>query len=142
MMKDLEGLNINSSESYWKEFIFEEITNRKEFSSITKEKVEEIKNIALNQNSYSYRHFGGCEAVRDVRVSPEGVFVEVDQDLFDLLNQTKATEEIFSNGEKNTIEVGIGEYQIWRMSEAYSSIRFNEGDDDLPIFVNGKRLSW
>lgn len=141
-MRDLDSLDIGSSENYWKEFIFKEITRRKEFSSITNEKIEEIRNIALKQDSYSYRHFGGCEAVRDVRISSEGVFVEVDQKLFDLLNQTKVSEKVSldSDNEVRFIKIGVGEYQIWRMSEAYNSIRFKEGDDDLPIFVNGKRF--
>ena len=142
IMRDLDNFDINAGEDFWKEFIFTEISKRDEFIDVSKEKLEEIKKIALKQNSYSYRHFGGCEAVRDVRVSPDGVFVEVDPDVFDFLNQTKVSERVFSNGESISIEVGVGEYQIWRMSEAYSSIRFREDDIDLPIFVNGDRLSW
>jgi hypothetical protein len=45
------------------------------------------------------------------------------------------------NGKKRNEKVGVGEYQIWRMSEAYDSIRLSSNGMGLPIYVNGKEWS-
>ncbi len=91
------------------------------------EKQEDVRFIGMQQSSYDFRHFGGTEAITEVqlksipRLEPEPgqgdipcVVVTVNRQHFEDLNKVKVNEE--------GILVGIGEYQIWRASDAYKSL--------------------
>lgn len=133
----------NLLDGYWKELIFNQILNSHDVSSLTDQQIEEVKKIALLQNSQSYRHFGGCEPIKDILIDSKGVHIKFDTDIFNELNKTKVEEKVVDNltGEKIIVKIGIGEYQIWRMLAAYASIRFNEGDQNIPIYVNDELYS-
>lgn len=107
------------------------------YKQISAELKEDIRHIAMYLGSSDVRHFGGCEAVRDVRLvsQPKGtlvsglqppaprVIVTVDKDVFDKLNAIRVTETSPSlDGTPQSVSVGVGEYQIWRANDAYRSI--------------------
>lgn len=87
---------------------------------------DKIREIAPYQNSVSFRHFGGCEAVMGVKLVGSELLVTVDKVKFLDLNQVKVAEKtVDKNGVKHDTTVGVGEYQVWRAREAYESIRIN-----------------
>jgi hypothetical protein len=99
--------------------------------------IEKIREIAIKQDSESYRHFGGCEAIKDVQINGERIDIQVDEAKYAELNETKVKEkETDAAGKEVSVEVNIGKYQIWRMAQAYKSI-FIQDNNHLQIFVNG-----
>jgi len=88
-----------------------------------------IRGIALKQNSESIRHFGGCEAVDEIKfeMSKAGVpmvLVQVNRAKFEKLNAIQVNEQSLDRtGKPHDMIVGVGEYQVWRAKEAYASIR-------------------
>jgi hypothetical protein len=102
-----------------------------------------------NGNDQDIRHYGGCEAIQDVRISSvdgeDRVDITVDENLYESLNETRVSEKSLVAGTTKTekISVGIGEYQIWRMSDAYNSIGLSGKDENgkikpISIYVNEK----
>ncbi|GAB7522153.1 hypothetical protein [Paraburkholderia sp. 2C] len=77
-----------------------------------------LRDVGYRLNGESIRHFGGCEAIEDVKVARGKVWVTVDEPLYQRLNEVKDPDG-----------VGIGEYQIERARQAFSSLT-----------INGKRL--
>ena len=60
----------------------------------------------------------------------------VDQAKFEELNRTRVSETTYKvDGSKESVRVGIGEYQIWRAYEAYRSLK-NAGQNLTIIVVN------
>lgn len=104
--------------------LIDSIFMQEHIANLDKDIKEEVRYIGMQQSSYDFRHFGGTEAVREVKLTGikplEGedlipcVVVTVDLKLFNELNAVKVSEE--------GVKVGVGEYQIWRASDAYKSI--------------------
>lgn len=119
------------------------------YAHLPPERRDEIHHIAMPLSSADVRHFGGCEAVRGVKLvkkpaaasaaaasgaagaaaasgAPQPaplVIVTVDLLTFNRLNAVRVTETSPSiSGETQSIAVGVGEYQIWRANDAYRSI--------------------
>jgi hypothetical protein len=99
--------------------------------------IDKICKIAIKQDSESYRHFGGCEAIEDVKINGGRIDIQVDETKYTELNNTNIEESIQYKGKNRKINVGVGEYQIFRMSEAFKSLHIQQGGNDLQIFVNG-----
>jgi hypothetical protein len=136
----LEGADTKQCDKYWKNFILDNIIDRN-YQTTDPETVDKIREIAVKQNSESYRHFGGCEAITDVKVindSDGRIDIQVDINKYNELNKTKVEETIATAGDnKIKKRVGVGEYQVWRMSEAYASIKVSNNNNSLPIYING-----
>jgi len=92
---------------------------------IDPETAENIKKIGLMQNEQSYWHFGGCEAVNDIKLEGSTVGITVDGEKMTELNKSFAKE---NNCE---INIPVGLYQVWRMTSAYASIKVA----DMPIDI-------
>ncbi len=112
--------------------LIESILFDPEYRDLPIEVQEEVQRIGMLQSSVDLRHFGGCEAVLDVQLrgirSETGtnipmVVVTVDSKLFHELNTIRVTEASTNlKGQTQSVVVGVGEYQIWRASDAYRSI--------------------
>jgi hypothetical protein len=91
----------------------------------TAQDVANIQKILNAQNSESYRHFGGCLAVRGVQLKGSKLQVTVNRAQYDKLNQVKVKENVVDNKtrQKSTADVGIGEYQIFRARQAFGSLK-------------------
>jgi hypothetical protein len=77
-----------------------------------------IREVGYRLNGESIGHFGGCEAVEKVDVKPGKVIVTVSEPAYRKSNEAK-----------DPAGIGIGEYQIERARQAFSSLT-----------INGKRL--
>ena len=105
---------------------------QEKYSGLSDATKEAIETIGMQQSSFDLRHFGGCEAILNVELVPvslhEGknlpkVIVTIDPSRFDDLNRIRITESSTDlEGNNHSVTVGIGEYQIWRASEAFRSI--------------------
>ncbi len=115
----------------FKETFIEKVLSKDEYQAMPDEMKDKIRKNSLDSDTISMRHFGGCESISDVRLekSKDGevgvsmVIVTVDRAQFDKLNETTVTETSRDDqGNKSTVTVGVGEYQVWRAEEAYNSI--------------------
>jgi hypothetical protein len=79
----------------------------------------QLSKISKSVNDISFRHFGGVMAIQDVGVKNGVLTVKVNRAEYEKLNQTKVTEK---NNAGQKVSVGVGDYQIWRTKEAFSSI--------------------
>ncbi|MDR2063865.1 MAG: hypothetical protein LBQ02_03730 [Candidatus Nomurabacteria bacterium] len=141
MLAKLEKTSDKALIKQWKESVVDALV-REKYPSLDETTINKIKEIAVKQNAESYQHFGGCEAIEDVKIANGRVEITVDMAKFNELNETKVKEKTISkDGEEEDVEVGVGAYQIWRMSEAYGSIRLSGNDTGLPIYVNGEEWS-
>lgn len=119
------------------------------------ETAEKLRELAVLCNEVSFRHFGGCEAVLGVGVASDKtdgdrVEVLVDHEQFKKLNETVVQERVHElGGGESTFDIGVGDYQIWRMQQAYKSIRLTppqagQAETDagagLPIHVYAARI--
>ncbi|TSC86561.1 MAG: hypothetical protein G01um10148_547 [Parcubacteria group bacterium Gr01-1014_8] len=120
----------SDAEKLWRKGIAERIINSED-QVLSPENKRKIMSMALAQDSQGMRHFGGCEAVTDVRMERFGergaevsiVVVTADRGQFEQLNRTRVQDSsLDKEGNVSTVELGIGEYQIWRAREAYKSI--------------------
>ena len=110
-------------EKFWKEIILERIFVRPENELLSQQEKEDITEYALALDSHQLKHFGGCEAIDRVFFVGNTVTIRVDRDRYDTLNDTKVTEPMTEeSGEIVPTQVGVGEYQIWRLRQAYKSI--------------------
>jgi len=73
-----------------------------------------LRETGYRLNGESIRHFGGCEAIESVDVKRGKVLVTVNGPLYQKLNEVKDPDGI-----------GIGEYQIERTRQAFSSLTIN-----------------
>ncbi len=121
----------------YKEKLIDEILSGAEHKDNVSKFGDRIKEIGMKQNSESIRHFGGCESVKGVKLCcGHHLTVTVDQAKFTELNQTKVTETTYlANGQRESVRMGIGEYQIWRAYEAYRSLK-TAGKNMIIIVVN------
>lgn len=121
------------------------VMNAPEYRDFSEEMRANIYQYGTKLSSYDLRHFGGCEPILDVQlkevqVSDETipcVNIAVDQSLFDELNNIRITEK---NANGFSMNVGVGEYQIWRASEAYSTL--NLRGKTVELFVNGLKYEF
>ncbi|CAB3759125.1 hypothetical protein [Paraburkholderia humisilvae] len=73
-----------------------------------------LREVGYRMNGESVRHFGGCEAIEKVEVKRGRVSVTVNGPLFRKLNELK-----------DPGGIGIGEYQVERAKQAFSSLTIN-----------------
>lgn len=134
----LGGYDVDECMAYWRKFIIDEIVSTPGTPMVDEETKMEVKKAVVKLDSLQLRHFGGCYAVKEVRLSKRGVEVEVKQDIFDELNEIRVSEEVkTATGLVSSIEMGVGEYQIRRLVEALRSFRIRD-DSGLSIYVNNK----
>jgi hypothetical protein len=120
------------AETLVKWIIIKRVLSDPQYEGLSEEKKQEIATIALLSNHESIRHFGGCESVRGVELSQmekEGgvetpvVVITVNREQFDELNKTIITEDSKDKDLNiSSVDVGVGEYQVWRAEEAYRSL--------------------
>lgn len=94
--------------------------------------IDHLREMAIYQNSVSFRHFGGCEALRSVTLhSSESAFtvvITVDSVKFEENNLSVVPETSRDNkGNLHSVKVPVGRYQIWRAEEAFAEIRGGGG---------------
>lgn len=123
--------------------LIDTIFEQPEFRDMPADVKQEVRLIGMSQSSIDLRHFGGCEAVMDVQL--RGIPLEngkmlpviqvtVDEELFRDLNAIKVTESSPTlTGVQQSITVGVGEYQIWRASDAYRSLLLGGNSISLQI---------
>ncbi|QYD69342.1 hypothetical protein KZJ38_02920 [Paraburkholderia edwinii] len=73
-----------------------------------------LRETGYRLNGESIRHFGGCEAIEAIEVKRGKVLVTVNGPLYQRLNEVKDPDG-----------TGIGEYQIERARQAFSSLTIN-----------------
>ena len=116
--------------------LLDAIFQQAEMQALPQKTKEDVRFIGMQQSSYDFRHFGGTEAVTDVQLKaiphldPEKgsipcVVITVNRGHFEKLNHVQVSEE--------GINVGIGEYQIWRASDAYKSIQLGNTKVHLQV---------
>lgn len=138
--ESLQRLDIDECLACWRGFVVDEIALRPGFQQVDEVTKSEIKKVAVKMDSSGLRHFGGCEAVRDVQVTERGIGVTVDQDVYDELNTIIVRDEIKSTtGQTSFTEVGVGKYQIERMTRAFESVGIKSGEPRLLVYVNGEK---
>ena len=81
-----------------------------------------LRETGYRLNGESIRHFGGCEAIERIEVKREKVLVTVNGPLYQKLNEVKDPDG-----------VGIGEYQIERARQAFSSLTINGRRPDVEV---------
>ena len=96
-----------------------------------------LRKIGAYQNNISFRHFGGCKAIKDVGIKNGVLTVTVNRAEFEQLNKTKVTEK---NNAGQKVSVGVGEYQIWRTKEAFSSIGAGTDKRGIPKSIETRIL--
>jgi len=115
--------------------LIDSIFKQNHWKHLAQETQEDIRSIGMQQSSYDFRHFGGTEAIKEVQLKAisnlEGtgsipcVVITVNREHFEDLNKIKVNEE--------GILIGIGEYQIWRASDAYKSIALGNTKINLQV---------
>jgi|GEM_PF-1838100 hypothetical protein len=98
------------------------ISDPKNADDIQKFGETKMREILEAQNSISFRHFGGCESVKNVELVNGELVVKVDMQKYKKLNKTIITEEIKVGEVAKEIEVGVGEYQVFRFMDANNSL--------------------
>ena len=90
----------------------------------TPQDVEKLQKILNAQDSQSFRHFGGCLAVRGVKLIGSKLQVTVNKEKYDKLNQVKVKETVVDKaGKKSEANPGVGEYQVFRARQAFASLK-------------------
>ncbi len=128
-----------------KEALIDTIFEQDKFKDLPIDQKEDIRHIGMLQSKFDLPHFGGCEAVKGVRLEgialEEGkklphVIVEVYNERFPKLNAIKVSETTTSPtkiGDTISVRVGVGEYQIWRANDAYRSLLLGDKNIQLSI---------
>lgn len=123
------------AEKLWKTIVVDKVLRGFDLS---REQTEQLKMLGLAQSSESMRHFGGCAAVKELQLVGSTLTITVDAAKYQELNDVRVAESSFDlNGDLDRVVVGVGEYQIWRLKQAYSSIRIG-GE---PVQINLKDTS-
>lgn len=120
-----------------------------EHAQLPPETREKIRDIGMQLSTYDFRHFAGCEPITQVefRVVEEIplLVVHVDEHAFQTINKTITKESrpqtnpdgtiVIRDGREVTesVRINTGEYQIWRASDAYRSIRLNGKGIDIVV---------
>lgn len=121
------------------------VLSQDRFQSLPAETRAQIAKYGVMLSSYDLRHFGGCEGITDVRleqiaVSPDAtlpvVKITTDPMLFTALNKVRVVERSITGVELN---VGVGEYQVWRALDAYASINIDK--QPVVIFIDGQKVT-
>lgn len=87
---------------------------------------EKIQEIGILLDGETFKHFGGCEAVRSVSFRPSSadttqaeIIIHVDKGEFENLQKFTFKEKVKGqNDEIDEIDMNIAEYQLWRLQEA------------------------
>ncbi len=111
------------------------IFNQDNWLELLPEAKENIRFVGTQLSSYDFRHFGGTEAITNVQLVVNNDFdmevpiikVTVNRAQFEKLNEVKVSEA------DSDAKIGVGEYQIWRASDAYKSLRL--GDTQIGLVV-------
>ena len=131
--EDLAALQTpNDARKLLTRVVVDSILQKRDYQALDPHVKQMIRTIGLLQSSHDLCHFGGCEsiqsiALRGIRLYDGSVLtnlaITVDSKQFEHLNRIKVTEKSTTEeGETQSVTVGVGEYQIWRASEAYRSI--------------------
>lgn len=100
-----------------------------------------IRELGMFLDAESFKHFGGCEALKSVvfRPSSQGsqqaeIAIYVDKSLFEELQKVKFKEKAIGADKKiEEIDMSVAEYQIWRLNDA---VRVNlHGGNPIQIRV-------
>lgn len=132
--------------SLLKDFVIHRVFKKYDPSS---EESENLLRIGKLQNSESFRHFGGCEGILSIGIdsdksSGEAVLnVIVKKETFNDLQQYSVQEKTRDkHGNLIPVTVPIGEYQLWRLSEALQVNKHGERPIKLKVFDDeGKELT-
>lgn len=131
-----DGSDLRALEVYKALLIDRTLADPKYLESFTHEPVLQgrIKEIAMGQNSESLRHFAGCEAIEAVGIVGSTIIVSVISQRFQELNNIRVLDKTGSHdGVAEDIDLGAGEYQIWRIREAIKSIKLNSKDLHIKV---------
>jgi hypothetical protein len=82
-----------------------------------------------------FPHFVGCEAVKEVKVDKDGIWVTVEEKKYNELNKIEVREKLQSGDQVSFVTIPAGKYQIWRLYWACEDIVFEKGKKIL-IYVN------
>lgn len=126
------------------ETLIDTIFEQQDWQSIPDDIRADVRQIGMLQSSYDLRHFGGTEAIKNVELksipmldktgSIPCVVVTVERKIFEELNKIRVKEE--------SLEIGVGEYQIWRASDAYRSIALGNASVQLRVLdENGQTVN-
>ena len=129
----------------YKSGIIEEIF---EVNDVSQQERGKLRDVGLKMHSQDIMHNGGLEVINDVHLQIDHtgrtcINVEVERDEFLALNENTVTERSLDNiGNEQSMEVGVGEYQIWRGYEALRSLRFEEQTIPIRVFdQDGEELT-
>jgi len=116
-------------ETYKKALVDRVLSNPKYTKELEAIGKDEVARIAMFQSSESFRHFAGCEPIRNVELEGDTLTITVEADTFTRLNKATVQEgAVTESGQKESVSVGVGEYQIWRTYEAHRSLS-NDGEN-------------
>lgn len=107
-----------------KSTIINNILNRD--SSISQHDRTKLEELGVMLDSESFKHFGGCEALKSVVFRPSSqssqqaeIAIYVDRSLFEELQKVRFREKtIGPNKQIEEIDMNVAEYQIWRLNDA------------------------
>lgn len=134
--KTIQGLKIpKEAKEFFLKALIDSIFEDGRFAEMSQSTKDAVRSIGMYLSSVDLSHFGGCEAVKNVKLvgipvktgkestNIPVVVVTVDKVLFDDFNTISVTESSLTlDGKKQSVTLGVGEYQIWRASEAYRSL--------------------
>lgn len=114
------------AEQLWKEVIVNRILQQDSYRFLPDKTKQAITDSAVALDSHELQHFGGCEPVKNTSLHGNEIIITVDKEKFNALNTISFDEvRINEDGTKQEERIGLGEYQIWRLAQAYKSIRYN-----------------
>jgi len=108
-------------------------SNPKYTEEIQKFGAKKMREILEEQNSVSFRHFGGCESIKNVELDNGTLIVKVSGQEYTKLNKTLVHEKFKVGDEFKDVKVGVGEYQVFRFMDANQSLK--NGDDGIKIQI-------
>jgi hypothetical protein len=108
---------------------------------LSSEEMENLMRLGKLQSSESFRHFGGCDSLLSVQIdagaTPDkaAINITVERETFDYLQQFSVEEKTRDNrGNIIPVIVPIGEYQIWRLTEALQANRHGKNPIMIKVF--------
>jgi len=114
------------AEALWKEIIIDRILQSDQFSSLPGSEKETMRSLVMVLDSWDFRYFGGYESIVTVRPTHTGVTIVLNKEKYEGLNNIRVSEDVLNrHGDTARVPVGVGEYQVWRLQQAYKSIHIN-----------------
>lgn len=106
----------------WRLLLF----NSLDHSQVPADMLATIQKMSLEMPIPSMENWAGCESIAHIELQGSNLIVRVNKERFDELNRIKVQEfvKIAHTNEKSEISVGVGEYQIFRIEEAFRSLSF------------------